>query len=55
MFRDGKTTDPKQLSSYYEMLGFSKEQCQVLSLFEFNDRDLIEAIRLYNESSLKLK
>ena len=55
MFRNEKTTDSKQLFSYYEMLWFTKEQCQILSLFEFNDRDLIEVIRLYNESSLKLK
>ena len=53
MFRNEKT--PEQLFSYYEMLWFTKEQCQILSLFGFNDEELILAITLYNESSLKLK
>ena len=55
MFRNRETTDSKQLFSYYEMLWFTKEQCQILSLFEFNDRELKSAITLYNKSSLNLK
>ena len=50
-----KTPKNTELFNYYEKLGFTKEQCQILSLFKFNDRDLIRAINLYRESSLKLK
>lgn len=50
-----KTPKNTELFNYYEKLGFTKEQCQILSLFKFDDRDLIRAINLYRESSLKLK
>ena len=50
-----KTSKNTELFTYYEKLGFTKEQCKILSLFRFNDRNLTNMINIYNESSLKLK